>query len=131
MRTMIERGFSRVSPFYITSALPNMPACQVAIQFGLHGYNTTIATACAASSQAIGEAAEVNDPLLQPVEGNRHATRLGAEDVRTERRTCGTLNRNDLLDVPVGAGGADDGRGVAVAADDPGFGEQGFLPLGP
>jgi 3-oxoacyl-[acyl-carrier-protein] synthase II len=59
MRTLIERGFSRVSPFYITSALPNMPACQVAIQFGLHGYNTTIATACAASSQAIGEAAEV------------------------------------------------------------------------
>lgn len=59
LRTMIERGFSRVSPFYITSALPNMPACQVAIQFGLLGYNTTIATACAASSQAIGEAAEV------------------------------------------------------------------------
>jgi len=59
MRTLIERGFSRVSPFYITSALPNMPACQVAIQYGLHGYNTTIATACAASSQAIGEAAEV------------------------------------------------------------------------
>jgi 3-oxoacyl-[acyl-carrier-protein] synthase II len=59
MRTLVERGLSRVSPFYITSALPNMPACQVAIQLGLHGYNTTIATACAASAQAIGEAAEV------------------------------------------------------------------------
>jgi 3-oxoacyl-[acyl-carrier-protein] synthase II len=31
----------------------------VAIQLGLLGYNTTIATACAASSQAIGEAAEI------------------------------------------------------------------------
>jgi 3-oxoacyl-[acyl-carrier-protein] synthase II len=57
--TLFERGFSRVNPFYITSALPNMPSCQVAIQFGLMGYNTTIATACAASAQAIGEAAEV------------------------------------------------------------------------
>jgi 3-oxoacyl-[acyl-carrier-protein] synthase II len=58
-RTLFERGPSRVSPFYITSALPNMPSCQVAIQLGLTGYNTAIATACAASSQAIGEAAEV------------------------------------------------------------------------
>jgi 3-oxoacyl-[acyl-carrier-protein] synthase II len=36
-----------------------MPSCQVAIQLGLFGYNTAISTACAASSQAIGEAAEV------------------------------------------------------------------------
>lgn len=57
--TLFERGFSRVSPFYITAALPNMPSCQVAIQLGLMGYNTTIATACAASAQAIGEAAAV------------------------------------------------------------------------
>jgi 3-oxoacyl-[acyl-carrier-protein] synthase II len=59
MRTLIGRGFPKVNPFYITSSLPNMPSCQVAIQLGLLGYNTAIATACAASSQAIGEAAEV------------------------------------------------------------------------
>lgn len=58
-RTLIERGFSKVNPFYITGSLPNMPSCQVAIQLGLLGYNTAIATACAASSQAIGEACEV------------------------------------------------------------------------
>jgi 3-oxoacyl-[acyl-carrier-protein] synthase II len=58
-RTLFERGFAKVSPFYITSSLPNMPSCQVAIQLGLLGYNTAIATACAASAQAIGEAAEV------------------------------------------------------------------------
>jgi 3-oxoacyl-[acyl-carrier-protein] synthase II len=58
-RMLIERGFSKVNPFYITSSLPNMPSCQVAIQLGLLGYNTAIATACAASSQSIGEAAEV------------------------------------------------------------------------
>src|SRR5690606_35195164 len=50
---------TKVNPFYITGSLPNMPSCQVAIQLGLLGYNTAIATACAASSQAIGEAAEV------------------------------------------------------------------------
>ena len=58
-RTLFERGFSKVNPFYITGSLPNMPSCQVAIQLGLLGYNTTTATACAASSQAIGEAAEI------------------------------------------------------------------------
>jgi 3-oxoacyl-[acyl-carrier-protein] synthase II len=59
MRVLIEKGGSKVSPFYITSALPNMPACQISIQLGLRGYNSTIATACAASAQAIGEAVEV------------------------------------------------------------------------
>ena len=58
-KTLMERGFSRLSPFYITSSLPNMPSCQVAIQMGLMGYNTVTATACAAGSQAIGEAVEV------------------------------------------------------------------------
>lgn len=59
VRTLVERGPARISPFYLPIALPNMPSCQVAIQLGLLGYNTTIATACAASAQAIGEAAEV------------------------------------------------------------------------
>lgn len=56
---LFERGLSRVNPFYITSWLPHMPSCQVSIHLGLLGYNTSISTACAASSQAIGEAAEI------------------------------------------------------------------------
>jgi 3-oxoacyl-[acyl-carrier-protein] synthase II len=59
MRLLIERGGAKVSPFYMTGALPNMPACQIGIQLGLKGYNSTISTACSASAQAIGEAAEV------------------------------------------------------------------------
>ena len=59
MRTLIERGGLKISPFFIPSALPNMPACQVAIHLGLRGPNSTITTACAASSQAIGEATEL------------------------------------------------------------------------
>ncbi|HZB96881.1 MAG TPA: beta-ketoacyl-ACP synthase II [Herpetosiphonaceae bacterium] len=59
LRLLLEKGGSKVSPFYIPTALPNMPACQIAIQLGLRGANSTITTACAASSQAIGEAAEL------------------------------------------------------------------------
>jgi 3-oxoacyl-[acyl-carrier-protein] synthase II len=36
-----------------------MPASQVAIQLGLRGYTTSVSTACAASAQAIGEAAAI------------------------------------------------------------------------
>lgn len=59
VETIITRGSAKVNPFYITLSLPNMPSCQVSIQLGLTGYNTTIATACAASTQSIGEAANV------------------------------------------------------------------------
>jgi 3-oxoacyl-[acyl-carrier-protein] synthase II len=59
VRAMVEKGPTKVSPLYVPSAMPNMPSCQVAIQLGLRGYNTAICTACAAGSQAIGEAANV------------------------------------------------------------------------
>ena len=59
MRVIMEKGGLKLSPFFMTAALPNMPAAQIAIQLGLRGYNATHSTACAASSQAIGEAAEV------------------------------------------------------------------------
>jgi 3-oxoacyl-[acyl-carrier-protein] synthase II len=39
--------------------LPNMAAANVSRTFGLKGYTSTIITACAAGTQAIGEAAEV------------------------------------------------------------------------
>jgi 3-oxoacyl-[acyl-carrier-protein] synthase II len=39
--------------------LPNMAAANVSRLLGLKGYNSTVITACAASTQAIGEAAEV------------------------------------------------------------------------
>jgi 3-oxoacyl-[acyl-carrier-protein] synthase II len=59
VETIVTRGSAKVNPFYITLSLPNMPSCQVSIQLGLTGYNTTIATACAASTQSIGEAVNV------------------------------------------------------------------------
>lgn len=51
------RGLERVNPFYLPSALPNMPAFHVTQYLGAVGPNSTITTACAAGAQAVGEAA--------------------------------------------------------------------------
>ena len=54
-----ETGLSRVSPFAITSGIPNMPTHHVGYTFQALGYCTTISTACATGTQAIGESVEV------------------------------------------------------------------------
>lgn len=53
------RGGMRITPLYLPIELPNMAPAQVSLTFGLKGYSSTVVTACAAASQAIGEAAEV------------------------------------------------------------------------
>ncbi len=58
-RTMVEKGGMRISPFAMAAVLPSMSAGQIAIHLGLRGYNSTVSTACAAGTQAIGEAVEV------------------------------------------------------------------------
>ncbi len=59
MRTLVARGGSRVDPLFIAKMLPNMASANVSIQLGLRGYSNTVTTACAAGTQAIGDAAEV------------------------------------------------------------------------
>jgi 3-oxoacyl-[acyl-carrier-protein] synthase II len=54
-----KTGLSRVSPFAITSGIPNMPTHHVSYTFQALGYTNTISTACASGSQSIGEAVEV------------------------------------------------------------------------
>jgi 3-oxoacyl-[acyl-carrier-protein] synthase II len=54
-----ERGPERISPFFVPRVIPNMASCQIAIQFGLEGPNNTDTTACAASTQALGNAYRV------------------------------------------------------------------------
>jgi beta-ketoacyl-acyl-carrier-protein synthase II len=53
------RGYSRLNPFVLPSAIPNMPAFHVTRFFGAIGPNSTITTACATGTQTIGEAAEI------------------------------------------------------------------------
>ena len=54
-----ERGASKVSPFTLPYAIPNMAAGFVAIGHQLKGPNFAIATACASGTHAIGEAARL------------------------------------------------------------------------
>ncbi|MSQ41757.1 MAG: beta-ketoacyl-[acyl-carrier-protein] synthase II [Dehalococcoidia bacterium] len=59
MRVLVERGGMKLDPLYMLKMLPNMSAGNVTIQLGLLGYTNTVGTACAAGTQAIGDATEV------------------------------------------------------------------------
>jgi 3-oxoacyl-[acyl-carrier-protein] synthase II len=52
----LSKGFSRISPFFVTLAIPNMPAGQISIYLGIEGPNLSFTTACAAGTHAVGEA---------------------------------------------------------------------------
>ncbi|MEN9204384.1 MAG: beta-ketoacyl-ACP synthase II [Thermostichales cyanobacterium SZTDM-1c_bins_54] len=52
----LQKGPSRCSPFMVPMMIANMAAGQVAIQIGAKGPNTCTVTACAAGSNAIGDA---------------------------------------------------------------------------
>ena len=54
-KILLEKGPGRVSPFFIPGIIPNMLPGQIAIEFGAQGPNSSIETACAASSHAVGE----------------------------------------------------------------------------
>lgn len=55
-RVLLERGPGRVSPFFIPMMISNMGAAQVAIMHGMRGFNITTTSACASSTNAIGDA---------------------------------------------------------------------------
>lgn len=58
-RILVAKGGMRISPFFVPMTLPNMAAAQISRIFGFKGYSNTVCTACAASTQSIGDAAEV------------------------------------------------------------------------
>lgn len=51
-----ERGFDRISPFFIPSAIINMAAAAIAIEYQTHGVASSNVTACASATNSIGEA---------------------------------------------------------------------------
>jgi 3-oxoacyl-[acyl-carrier-protein] synthase II len=55
-RTMVERGPSRISPFFIPMMIANMASGQVSIRWNLRGPNYCTVSACASGAHAIGEA---------------------------------------------------------------------------
>lgn len=56
VETLHGRGAQRVSPYFVSSVIPNMPACEVAIDLGLHGPVTAGSLACASGVYALVEA---------------------------------------------------------------------------
>lgn len=52
----LEKGYPRVSPFFIPLTIANMTAGSIALEFGLKGLASSVITACAASTNGIGEA---------------------------------------------------------------------------
>lgn len=56
IRTIKERGPSKVSPFFIPMILTNMLPGYIAIRYGAKGPNLSVVTACASSLHNIGEA---------------------------------------------------------------------------
>ncbi len=58
-RNLLEGGPRKISPFFIPACIINLAAGQVSIRFGAKGPNSATATACSASSHAIGDAVEI------------------------------------------------------------------------
>ena len=58
-KTLIERGPSRISPFFIPGIIINMASGQVSIAYGAKGPNISTVTACATSSHSVGESLRI------------------------------------------------------------------------
>lgn len=56
MRRFIDKGYRRVSPFFVPMLIPDMAAGQVSIQLGAKGINSCTVTACASGANSIGDA---------------------------------------------------------------------------
>ncbi len=59
VETRIAKGPRAVSPMLVPMMMPNATGAGVSLRFGWTGPNFTVATACAASTNAIGDAAEL------------------------------------------------------------------------
>ena len=91
-----QRGFEKVSPYFVPMSIGNMAAGQVAIRFGLQGLCSCPTTACAGGTNAIGDAF--------------HRIRDGYED----RMLCGGT---ESCISPLGVGGFAAMKALSTAND--------------
>jgi 3-oxoacyl-[acyl-carrier-protein] synthase II len=56
---LLNRGFSRVSPFFLPSAIANLATGQISIKHGLKGPNLANVTACATSTHSTGDSFKI------------------------------------------------------------------------
>ncbi|MDA2919874.1 beta-ketoacyl-ACP synthase II [Desulfobacterota bacterium AH_259_B03_O07] len=96
--TLLEKGPSRISPFYIPSMITNMAAGYISIRFNAKGPNCCTTTACAASAHAIGYA--------------RQMIQMGDADVMIAGGTEATL-------IPLAVAGFNAMRALSTRNDEP------------
>ncbi|MCX7711433.1 MAG: beta-ketoacyl-ACP synthase II [Clostridia bacterium] len=58
-QVLLEKGPGRVSAFFVPMMIPNMASGLIAIRFGAKGFVECVATACATSTNSIGDAFKV------------------------------------------------------------------------
>jgi 3-oxoacyl-[acyl-carrier-protein] synthase II len=58
-KILYERGYKKVSPFFIPMTIINLTAGQISIRFGAKGPNSAVATACASGTHAIGDSFQI------------------------------------------------------------------------
>jgi 3-oxoacyl-[acyl-carrier-protein] synthase II len=54
--TLVTKGASRISPFFVPMMIADMAAGQVSIQFGAKGHNACTVTACCTGTHSVGDA---------------------------------------------------------------------------
>ncbi|KAG6553804.1 hypothetical protein Mapa_004721 [Marchantia paleacea] len=98
VQALIEKGYKRITPFFIPYAITNMASALLAIELGLMGPNYSISTACATSNYCFYAAA--------------NHIRRGEADIMVAGGTEAAI-------IPVGLGGFVACRALSTRNDDP------------
>jgi 3-oxoacyl-[acyl-carrier-protein] synthase II len=98
IRTLVNRGPEWVNPYVVPMMIPNMAAGEIAMEWGLKGFNLCTVTACTASAHAIGTGFD--------------AIRMG----RADAIVCGG---SEAAVTPVGIAGFAAMKALSTRNDDP------------
>ena len=90
-KILLEKGPSRISPFFIPMLIGNLASGHIAIQFGAKGPNTCVVTACATGAHCIGDAYRV---ILY---GDAEAIIAGGTEANITPLTIGGFNAMKAL----------------------------------
>ncbi len=90
-KVLLEKGPSRITPFFIPMLIANLASGQIAIQFGPKGPNTCVVTACATGAHCIGDA------FRAIVYGDAEAMITGGTEANITPLTIGGFNAMKAL----------------------------------